>query len=90
MNWERMAGKWTEFKHKVRDRWTKLTEEDLTRIAGKRDQLLAALQERYGWVREQAERQVKDFEAGPIPMSTGRSEPLPETDDEGEESLRSR
>ena len=85
MNWERMAAKWTEFRSKVHQRWTKLTEEDLGRIAGKRDQLLAALQERYGWVREQAERQVKDFESMSEPMGAGKGSNLPETDDEDQE-----
>jgi uncharacterized protein YjbJ (UPF0337 family) len=63
MNWDRISGKWTDFKGKVRERWAKLTDDDLARIQGKRDQLLGVLQERYGWVREQAERQIKDFES---------------------------
>lgn len=66
MNWDRIAGKWTEIKGKVRERWAKLTDDDLARIAGKRDQLAGALQERYGWVREQAERQIKDFESSAL------------------------
>lgn len=87
MDWDRMAGKWTEFKQKVRARWARLTEQDLARIAGKREQLMGVLQERYGWGPEQAERQIEDFEATP---SAGMAESLPETDDEGHESVRSR
>ena len=92
MNWDRIAGKWTEFKGKVRERWAKLTDDDLARIEGKRDQLVGVLQARYGWVREQAERQIKDFESsvlaksGTGPQST-RSESM---DDEDEESMTSR
>jgi uncharacterized protein YjbJ (UPF0337 family) len=62
MNWDRMAGSWTEGKNKVRERWGKLTDEDLRKIAGRREQLVMTLSERYGWPREQAERQIKDFE----------------------------
>ncbi len=99
MNWDRISGRWTEFKGKVRERWAKLTDDDLARIEGKRDQLLGVLQERYGWVREQAERQIKDFEStadeGMSPMGTerpsmGGKRSNEETDDEDQESFRSR
>ena len=101
MNWDRISGKWTEYKGKVRERWAKLTDDDLGRIAGKRDQLLGVLQERYGWVREQAERQIKDFEStadesmSPTGMGTerpsmGGKRPNEETDDEDQGSFRSR
>jgi uncharacterized protein YjbJ (UPF0337 family) len=88
MNWDRISGKWTEHKGKIRERWAKLTDDDLNRIAGKRDQLLGVLQERYGWVREQAERQIKDFESMSGEMSDVKARP--ETDDEDEESFKSR
>ena len=99
MNWDRISGKWTEYKGKVRERWAKLTDDDLGRIAGKRDQLLGVLQERYGWVREQAERQIKDFEStadqSMSPMGTDRpgmggQRSNEEMDDEDQESFRSR
>ena len=92
MNWDRISGKWTEFKGKVRERWAKLTDDDLARIAGKRDQLLGVLQERYGWVREQAERQIKDFEsaADSESMAMGGSRNKPEPDDEEHESFQPR
>ncbi len=99
MNWDRISGRWTEFKGKVRERWAKLTDDDLARIEGKRDQLLGVLQERYGWVREQAERQIKDFEStadeGMSPMGTerpsmGGTRSNEETDDDDQESVRSR
>ena len=97
MNWDRISGKWTEYKGKVRERWAKLTDDDLGRIAGKRDQLLGVLQERYGWVREQAERQIKDFEStadesmtptGSERTGMGGNRPNQERDDEDQESFR--
>lgn len=53
---------WPETKPQVLARWTKLTDEDLQRIDGDHDELIDALAERYGWAKEQAERQVKEFE----------------------------
>jgi uncharacterized protein YjbJ (UPF0337 family) len=62
MNWDRIEGNWTEFKGNVRERWGKLTDDDLDIIAGKRDQLLGVLQNRYGQARDVLEREVRDFE----------------------------
>ena len=58
MNWDRIEGNWKEFKGRVREQWGKLTDDDLERAAGKRDQLIGRIQERYGIAREVAERQV--------------------------------
>ena len=51
-----------EMKPQVLARWTKLNDEDLRRINGDHDELIDTLAERYGWAKEQAERQVKEFE----------------------------
>ena len=39
MNWDQITGDWKQFKGKVKEKWGKLTDDDLTTIAGKRDQL---------------------------------------------------
>jgi uncharacterized protein YjbJ (UPF0337 family) len=62
MNWDRVEGGWVQFKGKVKESWGKLTDDDLDVIAGKRDQLLGKLQERYGIAKDAAEREVRDFE----------------------------
>jgi uncharacterized protein YjbJ (UPF0337 family) len=54
MNRDQLEGKWKEFKQSAQDRWGKLTDEDLAVIAGKRDQLIRKIQERYGITREMA------------------------------------
>lgn len=64
MNWDQVEGKWKQSKGKFREKWGKLTDDDLTVIAGKRDQLVGRLQERYGIVREEAERQADAFVKG--------------------------
>jgi len=61
MNWDQIAGSWKQFQGQVREKWGKLTDDDLTVVAGKRDQLSGALQRRYGIAKEEAEKQLDDF-----------------------------
>jgi uncharacterized protein YjbJ (UPF0337 family) len=61
MNWDSIQGNWKELKGKVRSKWAKLTDDDLENIAGKKDVLLGRLQQRYGFKRDQAERELDDF-----------------------------
>jgi uncharacterized protein YjbJ (UPF0337 family) len=64
MNWDRAAGDWKQLKGKMKQKWAKLTDDDLTYVEGMRDQLLGRIQERYGIARDQAEKQVKEWEKG--------------------------
>jgi uncharacterized protein YjbJ (UPF0337 family) len=61
MNTTRLKGDWRQLKGKVKERWGKLTDDDLQRIEGQRDQLAGTLESRYGLAKEEAEKQVKDF-----------------------------
>jgi uncharacterized protein YjbJ (UPF0337 family) len=61
MNWDQVEGKWKEAGGKVKEKWGKLTDDDLQVIAGKRDQLVGKIQERYGIAKEDAARQVDEF-----------------------------
>ena len=63
MNWDRIEGRWQQARGKVREQWGKLTDDDLDVIAGKRDQLVGRLQQRYGAVRDDIEREVREFES---------------------------
>src|SRR6516162_9021677 len=62
MNWDTMAGNWKQMKGKAKQKWAKLTDDDLTYIDGKREQLLGRIQERYGIQKDIAERELKDWE----------------------------
>ena len=62
MNNDRLRGQWKQIKGKLKERWGKLTDDDLDVIAGRRDQLLGRIQERHGIAKQEADRQVKDFE----------------------------
>jgi len=59
MNWDQVAGNWKQLKGTVREKWGKLTDDDLDVVAGKRDQLLGKIQERYGITKEEAEKEFK-------------------------------
>ncbi|HUI79803.1 MAG TPA: CsbD family protein [Bryobacteraceae bacterium] len=67
MNSDQMQGQWKQLKGKVKEKWGKLTDSDLDVIAGKRDQFVGKLQERYGYTREQAERDLSDWERAQNP-----------------------
>lgn len=62
MNWDQIEGKWKQSTGQLKEKWGKLTDDDLTVIKGKRDQLVGKIQERYGIMRDEAEHQVSDFE----------------------------
>lgn len=62
MNEGTTKGNWHQFKGKVKEQWGKLTDDDLDVIAGRREQLCGRIQERHGVARDEAERQVGDFE----------------------------
>jgi uncharacterized protein YjbJ (UPF0337 family) len=59
MNWDQIQVDWVQFKGKVRSNWIKLTDEDLTRIGGRRDELIRRLQARYGFAKAEAEREIE-------------------------------
>jgi uncharacterized protein YjbJ (UPF0337 family) len=61
MNSDQFEGKWKQLKGSVKQRWAKLTDDDLAYIGGKKDQLVSPLQERYGITREQAQREADEW-----------------------------
>jgi uncharacterized protein YjbJ (UPF0337 family) len=63
VNWEQTKVKWNQAMGAVKKQWGKLTDDDLTVIAGQRDQLVGKIQERYGIAIEEADKQVKTWES---------------------------
>jgi uncharacterized protein YjbJ (UPF0337 family) len=61
MNWDRIEGNWKQFTGKVKEKWGDLTDDDLTSINGRRDQLEGKLQERYGYTKDQVKKEVDDW-----------------------------
>ena len=62
MNWDRISGDWKQFKGQLKQSWGKLTDDDLSYIEGSRDKMVGKIQERYGIARDEAEKQVKEWE----------------------------
>jgi uncharacterized protein YjbJ (UPF0337 family) len=63
MKWDTIEGNWKQLTGQVKAQWGQLTGDDLTQIAGRRDQLVGKIQERYGVAKEDAEQQMHDWVA---------------------------
>jgi len=63
MNWDQIEGNWQQFQGNVKEQWGKLTDDQLTVIAGKRDHLAGKIQVMYGISKEDAEDQVADWQS---------------------------
>lgn len=61
MDWNRVEGIWKQVKSKIKEKWGKLTDDDLDQIAGKRDQLEGKIHERYGIEKDRAKSDIDDW-----------------------------
>jgi uncharacterized protein YjbJ (UPF0337 family) len=61
MDWNRVEGNWKQVKGKVKEKWGKLTDDDLDFVGGKRDQLEGKIQERYGIAKDQVRKDIDDW-----------------------------
>ena len=64
MNWDQIKGDWNQLRRKLKEKWKKLTDEELTAIAGRRDDLEGLLQKRYGYNKQQAGIELDKFTTG--------------------------
>jgi uncharacterized protein YjbJ (UPF0337 family) len=62
VDWSRISGNWTHWRGRVRERWGRLTDDHLDVIGGRREQLTGRIQELYGVGKEEAERQLRNWE----------------------------
>jgi len=62
MNNDILKGKWKQFTGEAKKQWGKLTDDKLDQIDGDREKLIGEIQENYGVARDEAEKQVKEFE----------------------------
>jgi len=61
MNWDQVEGKWKQYKGQAKEKWGKLTDDDLDVVDGRRQQLVGRIQERYGIAKDAAEQQADEF-----------------------------
>ena len=64
MNWTQVEGKWSQLKGQLRSQWSKLTDDDLSNLQGKREQISGKIVERYGIAKEEADRQLDKWIGG--------------------------
>jgi uncharacterized protein YjbJ (UPF0337 family) len=64
MNWDQIKGDWHQLSRRLKEKWKKLTDDDLSAIAGRRDQLEGVLQTRYGYDKQQAGIELDKFTTG--------------------------
>jgi uncharacterized protein YjbJ (UPF0337 family) len=64
VDWDRVQGSWKQLTGKVKEKWGKLTDDDLTAINCRRDQLEGKIQERYGIAKDQVRKDVDDWLSG--------------------------
>ena len=62
MNWDRIEGQWKNLTGHAKEQWGKLTDDDIEIVAGRRDQLAGKIQERYGVAKDEAERQLTEWQ----------------------------
>jgi uncharacterized protein YjbJ (UPF0337 family) len=63
MDWNRVEGNWKQIKGQIKEKWGKLTDDDLNVINGKRDQLEGKIQERYGYAKDQTKKDIDEVPA---------------------------
>jgi uncharacterized protein YjbJ (UPF0337 family) len=91
MNQDILKGKWNQLKGNARKKWGKLTDDDMDRIQGNAEIMIGVIQERYGYGREQAEREIREFlssgdtGAGQQP---GHTQPHTTRPDQGDDKKR--
>ena len=61
MPWEVIQANWDQLRERVKAKWAALTDEDLRKVAGRRDWLVSMLRERYGFARQEAELEIDEF-----------------------------
>ena len=82
MNWDQVEGKWKQLRGSLKERWGKLTDDDLTVINGNRDKFVGKVQERYGIAKEEAQKRadewvksLRDADRPDTPQKTFTSKP---------------
>ena len=73
MNWDRIAGNCKQFAGVAKEQWGKLTDDDLLKIADKREHLEGKLQERYGYGKDKIREEVDDWMSRVSPVEHTKS-----------------
>lgn len=61
MNREQFEGQWLQLKGKIKEKWGRLTDDEITQINGKYDQFIGKIQKAYGYNKERAEDEIRNW-----------------------------
>ena len=61
MNWDQIKGNWKQLRGQAKQQWGKLTDDDMTKLTGKQEELAGVLQQRYGYTKEKAESEINNW-----------------------------
>lgn len=61
MDWMQIEGKWDSIKGKFKEKWGRLTDDDLMQIKGRKEILAGKLKTAYGIEKEEVEKQIEEF-----------------------------
>jgi uncharacterized protein YjbJ (UPF0337 family) len=61
MNKDILAGKWKQLRGDIKERWGKLTDDEIEQIEGRYDKFIGKIQEKYGYAEPEAETEIKQF-----------------------------
>jgi uncharacterized protein YjbJ (UPF0337 family) len=61
MNWDQLSGQWKQAQSELKSKWAKLTDDDLQNLTAKKDAIVGKIQERYGILKDEAEKQVDQW-----------------------------
>jgi uncharacterized protein YjbJ (UPF0337 family) len=73
MNWDQIEGQWHQVKGSLKSTWGKLTDDDVHLVGGKKEVLVGRLQERYGILKDEAEKQADEWLAKVTPTVASKS-----------------
>jgi uncharacterized protein YjbJ (UPF0337 family) len=74
MNWDRMEGQWKQGRGKAVTHWGKMMDDELAAVAGKYEELVGRLQEKYGIAKEEARQQVNKFKMNAVELKKSNHE----------------
>ena len=70
MQWQQVEGNWKQFRGRVKEKWGKLTDDELDQVAGRRERLEGLIQEKYGKAKEETRRLIDEWMAGQPPAQS--------------------
>ncbi|HVJ83306.1 MAG TPA: CsbD family protein [Planctomycetia bacterium] len=85
MDWSQLEGQWDTLKGHVKERWGKITDDDVMRIEGKGDRLAGLLQQKYGLAKDKAETEISDWVTKSKSMVAAAKETVSDAVEKGKE-----